>query len=90
MILALFMTAALSTAGAAPAEQPADRMIAEATEWLLNGEPLPADMNTRLKRLAPADRARVVVFLRRSGMLTGPGWSVDDLLAPAQAEVAPR
>lgn len=90
MILGLLLSAALSTTSAAPPDQPADQMIAQATDWLLNGEDLPPDMNARLKRLAPTDRARVLVFLRRSGMMTGPEWAVEDLLAPAEAEVAPR
>lgn len=90
MILALFLTAALSTATAEAPPPPADRLIAEATEWLLNGDALPPDMNARLKRLPPADRARVLVFLRRAGLLTGPGWTAEELLAPAAAEMSPQ
>ncbi|SMO74172.1 hypothetical protein [Paracoccus laeviglucosivorans] len=65
------------------ASQGAAPMIAEATEWLLEGQPLPADLDARLRLLAPSERMRVIVFLRRSGMLSGAGWAVDDLLAPA-------
>lgn len=90
MILGLFLSVALVAASNVPPGQSADQMIAEATDWLLNGEALPPDVNLRLKRLAPMDRARVLVFLRRSGMMTGPEWTVDDLLAPAEAEAAPR
>ncbi|MTH36554.1 hypothetical protein GL279_18365 [Paracoccus limosus] len=88
MIRALLMSAALSGAGAnAPAE--ADALIAQATEWLLAGEDLPVDMDLRLRRLPPEERIRVLVFLRRSGMFTGPDWPIDKLLAPALAEPAP-
>lgn len=86
----MFLSTALATALAEPPGQPAERMIAEATDWLLNGEDLPPDTNARLKRLEPKDRARVLVFLRRSGLMTGPEWTVDDLLAPAEIKVTPR
>lgn len=80
MILTMFLTAALAGAEAPPS----DALIAEATQWLLAGDDLPADMNARLRGLPPAERMRVLVFLRRAGMMTGPGWNSDDLLAPAE------
>lgn len=33
--------------------------------------------------LPPAERIEVLIFMRRSGMLTGPGWTIDQLLAPS-------
>lgn len=84
MILALLVSAAMSTADTAvPVD--ADALIAQATEWLLAGEDLPVDMDLRLRRLPPDQRIRVLVFLRRSGMFTGPEWPIDKLLAPAVA-----
>lgn len=84
MILALLVSAAMSTADAT-APSGADALIAQATEWLLAGEDLPVDMDLRLRRLPPDQRIRVLVFLRRSGMFTGPEWPIDKLLAPAIA-----
>ncbi len=96
MILALFLSGALASAALAqpaaapPPGGPAESMIAEATDWLLNGEELPADTDARLRRLEPAERVRVLVFLRRSGMFSGPDWTIDRLLAPADPEVPPK
>lgn len=61
-----------------------DALIAQATQWLLEGKDLPVDINLRLARLPPAERVRVLVFLRRSGLFTGPDWPIDKLLAPAE------
>lgn len=63
-----------------------DALIQEATDHLLNGESLPADIDARLMALSPADRIEVLIFLRRSGMMTGPGWTADRLLSPATIE----
>jgi hypothetical protein len=59
-----------------------DDLIHDATERMLNGEELSRDIDERLMHLAPADRIEVLIFLRRSGMLSGPSWSADRLLAP--------
>ncbi|WP_233253277.1 hypothetical protein [Paracoccus binzhouensis] len=61
-----------------------DAMIRDAKERLLNGEDLPPELDERLMRLPPADRIEVLIFLRRSGMMTGPGWTAERLLAPAR------
>lgn len=96
MILAMLISAALANADAAaevvaaPPEAGADALIAQATQWLLAGEDLPVDMNVRLARLPPAERIRVLVFLRRSGLFTGPDWPIDKLLAPATAGFVPQ
>lgn len=60
----------------------ADSFNAEAAEWLLAGEGLPVDWRHRLKTMAPADRIQALVFLRRSGLLKGQSWSIEDILAP--------
>ncbi|REF67743.1 MULTISPECIES: hypothetical protein [Paracoccus] len=84
MITVLILSAALA-AGPGPDGAPTrDGLIREATDRLLYGEPLPADMGDRLMRLSPADRIEVLIFLRRSGMLAGPAWSIERLLEPAR------
>ena len=84
MIVQLLISAAL--AGGAPsanAPPTRDSMIQDATDLLLSGEALPKDIELRLMQLAPAERIEVLIFLRRSGMLKGPGWPIDRLLAPS-------
>lgn len=94
MILGMIVSVALAGADASvnlqPVPQAADAMIAQAKDWLLNGEALPPDMDSRLRRLPPGERMRVLVFLRRSGMFSGPDWTIDKILAPAESEVAPK
>ena len=36
------------------------------------------------------DRIEALVFLRRSGMMIGPAWSADRLLAPAKNKEIPE
>lgn len=90
------MIAALLIMMAAAAEPPAtapvsrEGLIREATELLLNGEPLPADIDVRLMALPPADRIEVLIFLRRAGMIDGPGWATDRLLAPVRTGEQPK
>ena len=82
-MIGLFLLSAALAAGTPQVGQPTrGGLIAEATDLLLNGEPLPSDLDSRLMQLSPADRIEVLVFLRRSGLLTGPGWTIDRLLAP--------
>ncbi|MFH5775350.1 hypothetical protein [Paracoccus broussonetiae] len=66
----------------------AEALIAAATQDLLDGKPLDPGIDVDLRRLDPAGRLRVLIFLRRSGMLDGPGWTADMLLAPADADGA--
>lgn len=90
MIAALLISAAL-TAGAVDTTPPTrDALIRDVTEYLLNGESLPADMDARLMALPPADRIEVLIFMRRSGMMTGPGWTAERLLAPARTGEQPK
>ena len=84
MIVLLLMSAALAAGAPSGGVPPTrDGLIQEATDLLLSGEELPPDIDLRLMELAPAERIEVLIFLRRSGMLTGPGWTIDRLLAPS-------
>lgn len=90
MIAALLVSAVLVGAGTLDAPDNADAMIEQITQWLLNGESLPADMPARLRRLQPADRMKALVFLRRSGMYDGATWSSEQILAPAETEIGAK
>ena len=68
------------TTGVSPTR---DGVIEESTDLMLSGEALPTDIDLRLMELSPAERIEVLIFLRRSGMLTTPGWTIDRLLAPS-------
>lgn len=86
-MIAVFLLSGALAAEPAPTR---DVLMRDATEWLLNGEDLPRDIDERLMRLTPSDRIEVLVFLRRSGMMIGPGWSADRLLAPAKNKEVPQ
>lgn len=88
MIAVLILSAALAAEPAGDGAPSRDGLVRDATDRLLNGEPLPPDLNDRLIRLSPSDRIEVLIFLRRSGMLTGPAWSIERLLAPAATQGA--
>lgn len=53
-----------------------DRMI----ELLLDGENLPVDIKHQVMELDPNERFNAIIFLRRSGLLDGPAWPLDELL----------
>ncbi|MFV0386984.1 hypothetical protein [Paracoccus sp. (in: a-proteobacteria)] len=57
----------------------------QASGWLLEGKNLPPDYRVRLRRMPPAERLQVLIFLRRSGLLVGQPWSLDDILRPAES-----
>ncbi|MDB6178749.1 hypothetical protein PAF17_14725 [Paracoccus sp. Z330] len=83
MLVLAFMLA-VSAAGAS-AEMPTPQMSAferDATNWLLEGRDLPPDYRLRLLEMGPSERLQILVFLRRSGLLTGDSWSLDDILRP--------
>lgn len=82
MRLVLILTALLALPAAA--DDLADYRD-RATQRLLDGQSLPPDYRFELMRMPPARRFEAIVFLRRSGLLTGPGWTAEDLLKPAQA-----
>lgn len=79
------LVSALSIATAvAAAELPGAAEIFEeqATSWLLEGRGLPPDYRLTLMAMEPTSRLQAIVFLRRSGLLTGESWSLEDLLRP--------
>lgn len=59
----------------------ASDIIGEMTERLLEGNAIPVDLDSRIMKLSPVERIRVIIFLRRSGLYNGPGWSIDELLS---------
>jgi len=84
VIAALILSAALASQDQEGALT-RDSMVSDAKDRLLHGEPLPSDLDERLMRLNPSDRIEVLIFLRRSGLLSGPAWPADRLLAPSIA-----
>ena len=53
MIVALLISAALAGDAPSTVSTARDALIQEATDHLLNGEPLPADIDARLMALSP-------------------------------------
>lgn len=78
-----FMSLALMMTLQPVAASPRDDFLREATAWLLNGDPMPSDVDHRLMQLEPSDRVEALVFLRRSGLWTTQAWPVERMLAPA-------
>ena len=81
-----FLLAAL-TDGAIEAAQPdlppaVAANAAEASERLLAGENLPPDYRLRLLALPPEERMLAIVYLRRTGLLRGEAFPLDDILRP--------
>ncbi|MDS9466944.1 hypothetical protein RGQ15_05045 [Paracoccus sp. MBLB3053] len=86
MIGALLISASLTVTAASPAsgnEDAAAAFIKDATGWLLNGDDLPEGLDARLQALEPSERLRAIIFLRRSGLYSGTGWTIERVLAPA-------
>lgn len=52
----------------------------KASEWVLAGEDLPANYRTQLYEMSSEDRLQAIVFLRRSGLLRGDIWTLEDVL----------
>lgn len=59
-----------------------EALIEDAKARLLDGRDLAPETELQLRAMKPAERLEVLIFLRRSGMLTGPVWPVERLLAP--------
>ncbi|MFI0396485.1 hypothetical protein [Paracoccus jiaweipingae] len=60
-----------------------DQWRADMTAHLLDGGRLPPDYRHVLMTMPPAQRFQAIVYLRRSGLLTGAAWAIEDLLQPA-------
>ncbi|MBK4214999.1 hypothetical protein JJJ17_03565 [Paracoccus caeni] len=78
---------ALMAATAAPLEDlhllPDSAAFAEeAGQWLLQGQPLPRDYRARLMRMPPDARLETLIFLRRTGLLRGDIWTLEQILRP--------
>lgn len=84
MIAALLIMTAMAAEPPETAQASRENLIREVTELLLSGGSLPADIDARLMAVPPAERIEVLIFLRRSGMMDGPGWTADRLLAPVR------
>ena len=85
----VLMTVLAADATAAPTPGAAERLMEDATRMLLEGRSLPRDTRLELLALEPADRIRVIAYLRRIGLMTGAPWPAADLLlAPSAAEEA--
>lgn len=83
MIAGLFISGLLS-AVVPDAGAEADRLINVATTLLLEGQPMSDEIIIGLPTLPAAERMKVLIFLRRSGLMTTPIWTVDRILAPAE------
>lgn len=84
IILALAADTAVAAAPGEPELPPAVAAIAaEASERLLAGESLPPDYRLRLLALPPAERLLAIIYLRRTGLLRGDPWPLEDVLRPA-------
>lgn len=84
MIAALLIMTAMAAEPPETAQASRENLIREVTELLLSGDSLPADIDARLMAVPPVERIEVLIFLRRSGMMDGPGWTADRLLAPVR------
>ena len=78
MMIAALMTALLIS-GASPE---AEAYVLRAQDLLLAGGRLPAGFRHDLAQFAPVDRYAMVIWLRRSGLLTGPEIPIEVMLAP--------
>lgn len=83
LIPALLTVAATALPDASETSPEASAFMEEASAWLLEGKGLPRDYRSLLQQMDPADRLQAIVFLRRSGLLTGDIWALEDVLRPA-------
>lgn len=72
------------------ASQEAETYVLHAQDLLLAGGRLSSDFHHDLARFAPVDRYAVVIWLRRSGLLTGPEIPIEVMLAPVAETEAGR
>lgn len=83
MLFVALLAAGLSSDVAGP---DFEDFVAEADRLVLSGRPMPAAFLLDVKRLPEAsDRMRALVYLRRSGLLTGPALSLDDIVFQTDA-----
>lgn len=83
LIPALLTVAATALPDMSETSPEVSAFMEEASAWLLEGKGLARDYRSLLQQMDPADRLQAIVFLRRSGLLTGDTWALEDVLAPA-------
>lgn len=87
MLLSALLTSAVVAAADNVALSPEVQAFSrETTEWVLAGQELPSDYQSRLRMMNPADRLQAIIILRRSGLLETDTWPLDDLLSKAETE----
>lgn len=59
-----------------------DALIRQAIDQMLEGRELASETEAQIIALPAEERLKVLIVLRRSGMLTGPTWPVERILAP--------
>ena len=83
MIIPALLTVAISSVDAGASETPTlDSFTADIGVMILDGRDLPRDYRSRLLKMSPADRLQAIIFLRRSGLLKGDIWDLEDILRP--------
>ncbi|WP_147391882.1 hypothetical protein [Paracoccus onubensis] len=84
MIVSALLTVALATSDAEPPVTTGlDAFTRDASARLLEGRGLPADYRRQLLTMSPTDRLQAIIFLRRSGLLSGDIWLLEDVLRPS-------
>lgn len=85
MIVPALLTVAVATSDTgAFAPTGLEAFTNDASVMLLEGRGLPADYRHRLRTMSPGDRLQAIIFLRRSGLLSGDIWTLEDILRPQE------
>lgn len=89
MIVAALLTVAVAASDTdALATRGLEEFTRDTSVMLLEGRGLPADYRHRLLAMSPSDRLQAIIFLRRSGLLTGDLWTLEDVLRPPEIPVS--
>ncbi|RNF32909.1 hypothetical protein A7A09_019770 [Paracoccus methylarcula] len=90
MLIPAFLTVAATALPDVSETSPeVSAFMEEASAWLLDGKGLAPNYRQLLQQMEPADRLQAIIFLRRSGLLTGDIWSLEDVLRPVPAPAQP-
>ena len=83
MIVPALLIVAVSSADAGASATPNfDSFTADMSAMILDGRDLAPDYRHLLMEMSPTDRLQAIIFLRRSGLLKGGIWSMEDVLRP--------